>query len=74
MRVAQPLLALDPDFIEQDMPAVAEELLVVQEVKPGRESRREDQFVVFAGGLVCATDGAWPLSGSPLRYAIDCAS
>jgi hypothetical protein len=30
-RVAQPLLALDPDFGEQDVPAVAEELLVVQE-------------------------------------------
>jgi len=29
--VAQPLLALDPDFGEQDVPAVAKELLVVQE-------------------------------------------
>jgi hypothetical protein len=33
MRRAQPLLALDPYFIEQDVAAVAEELLVVQIVK-----------------------------------------
>jgi hypothetical protein len=30
VRRSQPLLALDPDFIEQDVTAVAEELLVVQ--------------------------------------------
>ena len=30
MRRAQPLLPLDPDFVEQDVAAVAEELLVVQ--------------------------------------------
>jgi hypothetical protein len=30
MRRAQPLLSLDPDFVEKDMAAVAEELLVVQ--------------------------------------------
>jgi hypothetical protein len=30
MRRAQPFLAFDPDFAEQDVPAVAEELLVVQ--------------------------------------------
>jgi len=32
-RGAQPLLALDPDLIEQDVAAVAEELLVVQAVR-----------------------------------------
>jgi hypothetical protein len=30
MRCAQPLLPLDPDLVEQDVAAVAEELLVVQ--------------------------------------------
>jgi hypothetical protein len=35
VRRAQPLLALDPDLIEEDVAAVAEELLVVQVVKPG---------------------------------------
>jgi hypothetical protein len=35
VRRAQPLLALDPDFIEEDVAAVAEELLVVQVAKPG---------------------------------------
>ena len=32
-----------------------------------------DQFD-FAAGFDCATEGVWPLTGSPLRYAIDCAS
>jgi len=53
MRIAQPLLALDPDFIEQDVAAVAEELLVVQ--------------FALAAGLDCATAGVWALSGSPFR-------
>lgn len=35
VRRAQPLLALDPNLIEKDVAAVAEELLVVQVVKPG---------------------------------------
>jgi hypothetical protein len=30
VRIAQPLLALDPDFREQDVAAVAKKLLVVQ--------------------------------------------
>jgi len=33
MRGAQPLLPLDADFVEQDVAAVAEELLVVQAEK-----------------------------------------
>jgi hypothetical protein len=39
MRRAQPLLALDPYLIEQDVAAVAEELLVVQTVKVSSFSR-----------------------------------
>ena len=50
---AQSFLPLDADLGEQDMPAVAEELLVVQ-----------------LEGLVCATVGDWPFTGSPLRKAI----
>jgi hypothetical protein len=53
VRCAQPLLSLDADFLEKDVAAVAEELLVVQ--------------FAFAAGLVCATEGVWPLTGSPLR-------
>ena len=37
MRRAQPLLPFDPYFIEQDVAAVAEELLVVQVVKASRK-------------------------------------
>jgi hypothetical protein len=35
MRGAQPLLPLDPDFVEKDVAAVAEELLVVQAARTG---------------------------------------
>ncbi len=48
---AQPFLPLDADLGEQDVPAVAEELLVVQ----------------LEEGLVWATVGDWPFTGSPLR-------
>jgi len=34
MGSAQPLLPFDPNFVEQDVAAVAEELLVVQAGKP----------------------------------------
>ncbi len=46
VRRAQPLLPFDPYFIEQDVAAVAEELLVVQ------------FDFGDAAGLVCATEGA----------------
>jgi hypothetical protein len=50
MRIAQPLLALDPDFREQDVAAVAEELLVVQIAKPGGKT---------AGGISSPWWSAW---------------
>jgi hypothetical protein len=55
-RRPQPLLAFDPDFREKDVAAVAEELLVVQfglELAPV--------------GLVLASVGGWPFTGSPFR-------
>jgi hypothetical protein len=82
MRGAQPLLALDANFIEQDVAAVAEELLVVQWAEnldsrtpidlfgsrfPGNDIGALVTQFAFAAGLVCATEGAGPLSGSPLR-------
>ena len=62
MRRAQLLLPLDPDLGEQDVAAVAEELLVVQ---PGP---------AYSTGLLCATVGDCCFTGSPLRWAIACAS
>src|SRR5205807_5528592 len=55
---AQPFLPLDADLGEQDVPAVAEELPVVQ----------------LEEGLVWATVGDWLLTGSPLRKASACKS
>ena len=40
VRRAQALLSLDPDFRQQDVPAVAEELLVVQRANSTSESPR----------------------------------
>ena len=57
-RAPQPLLPLDADLREQDVPAVAEELLVVQ-------------FEEL--GFVAATVGGC-LTGSPLRWAMACTS
>ena len=57
-RAPQPLLPLDTDLGEQDMAAVAEELLVVQ----------------LVWGLAWATVGDWLFTGSPLRKAIACES
>ncbi len=54
-RGAQPLLAFDSDLREQDVPAVAEKLVVVQ------------FGLGFSPGLVCAIAGGWPLTGSPFR-------
>jgi hypothetical protein len=53
-RRTQSLLPLDADFGEQDVAAVAEELLVVQ--------------LVAAAGLLSATVGAWLSTGWPLRW------
>ena len=57
-RRPQPFLPLDTDLGEQDVPAIAEELLVVQ----------------LEDGLVWATVGDWLFTGSPLRKAIACNS
>jgi hypothetical protein len=51
VRGAQPLLALDPDLAEQDVAAVAEELLVVQAGKGGRK--------------LSSAWGSWRLAWSP---------
>ncbi len=73
MRRAQPLLPLDPYFFEKNVAAVAEELLVVQWVENldsrfrGNDGGALTTQLVFAAGLVCATEGGWPLTGSPLR-------
>src|SRR2546425_5430508 len=61
---AQLLLPLHPDLGEEDMAAVAEELLVVQFV---------GLTCCFAAS-VCATVGAWLFTGSPFRKAIACVS
>jgi len=59
-RRPQPLLPLDPDLGKEDMAAVAEELLVVQFGLVVAEA---------PAGLVLASVGGWPLTGSPLRKA-----
>ena len=62
-RASQPLLPLDTDLGEQDMAAVAEELLVVQ-----------FGLGALPLGCCCATVGDWLFTGSPLRKAIACES
>ena len=59
-RRPQPLLPLDPDLGKEDVAAVAEELLVVQFGLVVAEA---------PAGLVLASVGGWPLTGSPLRKA-----
>src|SRR5690606_15640120 len=66
---AQPLLSLYADLRKENVPAVAEELLVVQ------FRGRQLDFVVAPAGLVFSGVGAcWPFTGSPFRKASACAS
>src|SRR6185503_11179078 len=63
VRRAQLLLSFDPDLRQQDVPAVAEKLLVVQ-----------FGLACGFGVSLCATVGELVFTGSPLRKAMACES
>ena len=72
VRAAQPLLALDAEFVQQDMPRVAQQLFVVQrraQKKTGRSAARLSRWCVYRAGALATFSplGFATSTGLPLR-------